>query len=69
MEIARSIAIERSMTIERANSVHASGGMLSDPVDEDFDPPSDVNRMIVVLPDPEIAKDRDCLMKLCLVKS
>ena len=57
------------MTIERATSVHASGGKFFDPLDEDFDPPSDVNRMIVVLPDPEIAKDRDCLMKLRLVKS
>ena len=42
MEIARSIMIERSMTIERAISVHASTGELSDPLDEDFDPPSDV---------------------------
>ena len=42
MEIVRSIAIERSMTIERATSVHASAGKLFDPLDEDFDPPSDV---------------------------
>ena len=69
MEIARSIAIERSMMIERSTSVHASAGKLSDPLDEDFDPPSDVNRMIAVLPDPKIAKDHDRLMKLRLVKS
>ena len=42
MEIVRSIAIERSMTIQRATSVHASAGKLSDPLDEDFDPLSDV---------------------------
>ena len=69
MENSRSIAIERSMTIERATLVHASVGKLSDPLDEDFDPPSDVNRMIAVLRDPEIAKDCDFRMKLRLVKS
>ena len=57
------------MTIERSTSVHASAGKLSNPLDEDFDPPSDVNRMIAVLPDLEIAKDRDRPMKLRLVKS
>ena len=69
MEIARSIAIKRSMTIERATSVHALAGKLSDPLDEDFDPPPDLDQMIAVLPDPEIAKDRDRPMKLRLVKS
>ena len=43
MEIARPIAIERSMTIERAISVHTSAGEPSDPLDEDFHPPSDVD--------------------------
>ena len=42
MEIVRSIAIERSMTIERATSLHASAGKLFDPLDEDFEAPSDV---------------------------
>ena len=69
MEIAQSIRIERLMMIEHATSVHASAGKLFDPLDEDFDPPSDVNRMIAVLPDPEIAKDRDRPMRLRLVKS
>ena len=53
MEIARSIAIERSMMIERSISVHASAGKLSDPLDEDFDPPSDVD-----LPDHALAMNR-----------
>ena len=57
------------MTIERSTSVHAFAGKLSNPLDEDFDPPSDVNRLIAVLPDPEIAKDCDRPMKLRLVKS
>ena len=42
MEIARSSGIEHSMTNEHAISVHASTGELTDPLDEDFDPPSDV---------------------------
>ena len=69
MEITRSITIERSMTIEHATSVHALASKLFDPLDGDFDPPFDVNRMIAVLPDPEITKDRERPMRLRLVKS
>ena len=50
MEIARPIAIERSMKIKRAISVHASAGEPSDPLDEDFDPPSDVDRALAMNP-------------------